>query len=374
MNNLKVRRQLPFVWSVLFFLLLFSFASAANFEYTFYIFGFFSDSSSTETRQILSELPGTKTIVFYELNQRRHGERYTEIFNDLETKCNLQILPRDVEKRLFPPIIHFHNIMEYYKDYLLPLIGVFYEDRLVAIIVSQRWFNENFWEKLAVDAPTWRYLHIFVPSGEYVVENRTLAEELQELFTSERITFSEALYLTLETVLKDLCSPKFVTIIMVLLDLLYIFNVRKSLLVGISFSLVAYVSSLLTGLGFIISMDTTYAKVVVASLTIFVAIRQFMKNFNLKLKPNLYIDRKVSHLMGFLYIRDLLRLIAFFIIGFFTVIFLLSPNDGPYLLGLTTFTELKEFNQAYLLLILYCLIYVMPLLAISIIFHRLAHT
>lgn len=369
MNNFKVGRSLIFMWSALIFLSHFSLVSSVTFEYTFYVFGFSSDPSSAETRRILSELPCRKTIVFYELAQRRHGERYTEIYNSLESKCKIQILPPDVERRPWPPLIHHHNIMEYYKDYLLPLIGVFYGDRLVAIIVSQKWFNESFWGKMAMDAPTWRYLHIFVPSGEYLVENDAVTEELQELFASERITFSNALLLISELALKDsLYSSTFITIITILFASLYIIGFRKPLLMTVSFTLAVYVSSFLIGLGFIIPMGVAYAKQVIALLALLAAANQFIKGFRIKLRPTFSINRTISYLIGHSPIKNHLRLLTIFIIGFVSPVILFSPESRPYLLGLTTLTELEGSSQAGLLLTLYCFIYVIPLLLISIIF------
>jgi len=375
MSNFKKRRLLILfitisMWSKLIFPSYFSLVSSVSSEYTFFVFGFLSDSSSVETRRILSELPCRKTIIFFELTQRRHGERYIEIYNSLESKCKIQILPPDVERRLWPPLIHHHNIMEYYQDYLSPLIGVFYEDKLVVIIVGPKWFNQSFWGRLVADASTWHHLHIFAPSGEYIIENDAPREELQELFITARISFSNALLLISESALRDsLYSPTFITIITTLFTLLCIMGFRNPLLMTISFTLAVYISSFLIGLGFIIPIGIAYASQVIALPALLASFIQFIKGFHIKLRSPFFTKSTMRYLMGDSQIKNRLRLLVLFIIGFVSIITLFSPQSRPYLLGLTILTELKESTQAALLLALYCFIYVMPLLLISIILH-----
>jgi len=372
MSNFKTRRLfilLVFMnmLSELIFPSYFSSVSSVTSEYTFFVFGFLSDPSSIETRRILSELPCRKSIVFLELTQRKHGERYIEIYNSLESKCKIQILPPDVERRLWPPLIHHHNIMEYYQDYLSPLIGVFYEDKLVAILVGPKWFNQSFWGRLVTDASTWHYLRIFVPSGEYIIDNDVLREELQELFITAKISFSNALLLIYESALSDsLYSPTFITIVTILFVSLCIIGFRNPLLMTVSFTLAVYIGSFLTGLGFIIPMGIAYANQVVALLALLASFVQFIKGFNIKLGSLSFTNTR--YLMSGSKIKKSIRLLILFIIGFVSIVTLFSPESRPYSLGLTILTELEEYSRS-LLLTIYCFLYVMPLLLTSIILH-----
>jgi len=368
MSIQKHRGFLEVTGLVLIFLLRYPLAPLADSGYTFYIYGFASDSTSVKLRQVLSSLSEKISIVFHDLYQERNGKRYSEIYSFINMKCNIPILGKDIERRISPPLLHLHNLLRYYQSYLLPLTGMFYNDRLVAVIISQSWFGENFWSNLISNATTWQSVHVFTISGKHIIKNETLAGELQELFSSGRITAYEALPLILRSALKDsLNPPTFTLTVAMLLISLYTFDKRKKPLTSLCFTSAVYLASFLLGLGLITPMAVPYTKQVIAILTLFVAAKCIIKGlgnrFRLLLPVKEVPNPPAQHPRAEGYLTSLTASI----VGLIATVMLLSPNSGPYLLGLTTLSEVREGSYRYPLLGLYCLIFTVPLLVVSVI-------
>ena len=119
---------------------------------------------------------------FYEASGRESGRQYSDLYNFITARCDVPLLPDSVERRSAPPHFHNQNRDRYYAEYLSPIIGVFYSNRLKAVIVGYSWHGTEFWNDFAELTPDWDGLRIVTLAGNFTVSDPDLINEFEQLF------------------------------------------------------------------------------------------------------------------------------------------------------------------------------------------------
>jgi len=167
----------------------------------------------------------------------------------------------------------------------------------------------------------------------------------------------------------DAINPcAFAVLIILLTTILAAHNRKKALFAGLAFSLSIYIAYLLMGIGLFSAIQAAglshvfYA--IVAVLAIFVGL--------LNLKDYLWygkwfimeVPRSWRPKMKAL-IRSVTSVPGAFIMGFIVSLFLLPCTSGPYIIILGLLANTATKNHAFMLLLLYNFIFILPMLAIT---------
>jgi len=167
----------------------------------------------------------------------------------------------------------------------------------------------------------------------------------------------------------DAINPcEFAVLIILLTTILAAHNRKKALFAGLAFSLSVYIAYLLMGIGLFSAIQAAglshifYA--VVSVLAIFVGL--------LNLKDYLWygkwfimeVPRSWRPKMKAL-IKSVASVPGAFLMGFVVSLFLLPCTSGPYIVILGLLANVTTKNHAFMLLLLYNFIFILPMLAIT---------
>ncbi len=164
------------------FAMLFATPNATGFS--FEVYGYAVDTSTQNAKKLFSRLQAVEAVHFYDASQRKIGKLYQDLTNFVTARCDVPLLPKSIERRTAPPFIHNQNRDRYYVQYLTPLVGIFYAEELVAVVVGQEWYGDDFWYDLVSEPPDWSGLLIYTLAGEHHIDDIDLIHQYQVLFES----------------------------------------------------------------------------------------------------------------------------------------------------------------------------------------------
>lgn len=146
------------------------------------VYGYRADESTERARRFFSGLEGVEAARFFNASVAEVGKRMSDLTNYITAKCDVPLLPKSVERRTAPPIMHNQNRDRYYARYLSPLIGVFYANDLIAVVVGHEWYGREFWYDLVAQPPAQVGLYIHTLAGEHQITDPELHADFQKLF------------------------------------------------------------------------------------------------------------------------------------------------------------------------------------------------
>ncbi|MBU2566089.1 hypothetical protein KKG46_00845, partial [Patescibacteria group bacterium] len=215
------------------------------------------------------------------------------------------------------------------------------------------------------------------PEDKLKIEEPELQEVLHIVGESDPVPVSQKVELmqkiTIPAILSaaavDAINPcAFAVLIILLTTVLAGKNRRKALFAGLAFTLSIYLSYLMMGIGLYsaiqISGATHYIYIIVAILAIILGLfnlkdylwygKWFVMEVPMSWRPKLQaIIRGVTSVPGA------------FMIGFVVSLFLLPCTSGPYIVILGLLSKTATRNVAFLYLLLYNLIFILPMLIIT---------
>lgn len=201
-------------------------------------------------------------------------------------------------------------------------------------------------------------------SGEYSDSNNPQATAMGDTITIGAVISAAAV---------DAINPcAFAVLIILMTTILSTGDKNKALLSGLAFSTSIFISYLLMGLGLYQAISITGLShtfyTIVAILAIFVGL------FNLKdyfaygkwfvMEVPLSWRPKMKSL-----IKGVTSVPGAFLVGFAVSLFLLPCTSGPYIVILGLLTKVATQSYAFLLLVLYNLIFILPMIIITLAIH-----
>jgi len=167
----------------------------------------------------------------------------------------------------------------------------------------------------------------------------------------------------------DAINPcAFAVLIILLTTIAACHNRRRALLAGLAFSASIYISYLLMGIGLFTAIQAAHLSrifyLIVGILAIFIGLfnlkdyfwygKWFIMEVPLSWRPRLKsLITSVTSVLGA------------FLIGFLVSLFLLPCTSGPYIVILGLLSNVATRNIAFLLLLLYNFIFILPMLGIT---------
>ncbi|MCD6510663.1 MAG: cytochrome c biogenesis protein CcdA [Thermoprotei archaeon] len=257
----------------------------------------------------------------------------------------------------------------------VPVIGLFYDDELKAIIVSEK--DEDFWKALLGQLPNLERPMVYSVNKAYTLDDKDKVTLLESLFRGKSVLPEKAPRgrgKSLESVLPLICSAALVDSINPCT-----FSIFTALLL-ITLSLSGRKQTFLAGLWFIAGVYSTYyligfnlikvfhyipvLKYIVSIMGILMGTYNIISFLKRRHSPPLPkgLRRIISRSLDKLYQAKISPLSL--MIGILASVTLLPCSSGPYLVALTLMSEQELRPLMPLLLALYNLIFVIPLVII----------
>jgi len=298
---------------------------------------------------------------------RRFGNRSIHVMylNDNES-LNRIILLIEVLKKSGVPLPISNCTMCVSKEELtnsfntlFPLTLMFKEGRLKAIVCGIK--TTYYWTKILTHISQDSTL-IFMPAKTTRIEDDA-KREIEKIFSSHS-SGENVLRLTLGLALADSINPcTFMVFTALLLISLHGLGRAKAALAGISFILAVYICYYMLGLGLVQALaHIPYIDKMVSILGLIIGCISIMNGLKPEFKstvPKIF-RKRIEKSLESAYLGP----VASFILGVLASLTLLPCSGGPYLVGLGLFSASRYKSQLYLLLVLYNIIFIMPLLII----------
>lgn len=330
-----------------------------------YIFGFLD---STNTRTLLGYLNNRSDweVIFYDLNETSGQNRTLELIKVFKV-VNINFMPPDV----CPSCEHEHSMffsLDFWINSTSPLVGFFHNGKLSSITIGLS-SHEILDQALAADS---EQVKVFTYDNTYTIDDESIRTRLEELFVGQEnnMTGINALSLLAPLVflaLADSVNPcTFAVFTAMLLIALHSLSKTKAITVGFTFIIAVFTGYLVLGLGlyriFSIVPIIPYFNQFLAIIGLVIGV--FTVAQSLKPKFISPIPNSFRRLLESRIIRSYVSPLASFFLGILATITLLPCSSGPYLIGLSLLSNLREFAQIFLLLVMYNLIFVSPLFLI----------
>jgi len=362
LNLANEKCKLPFYFFLLFLLLLDSSSAVCVQSGEIYIYGFPNISEN-----ILKYFNQKNwRIIFYDLNRSASSERFLQLMETLMVSGVSVISPRLCISCLLGKL-SWKEIMIIYAS---PLIGVFRNGELTAITIGITDY------KTLDQASTINIndaVRIFTPHKVYDISDEAAIAQLEKLLRMrERSIKTEmnVLNIVLPIILLGLADSinpcTFIVFTALLFIALHSFGKKKAATTGFSFILSIFIGYCALGLGLfqiLIVIPNINKAIALVGLVI-----GFLSIIN-GLKPRFKspIPRSVRRFLEIQINKSHANPIASFVLGLFATLTLLPCSSSPYMIGLGLLSTLKETYQAYLLLILYNVMFVSPLFIILVV-------
>ena len=345
------------ILSILFFTIISTslWKAGANSDVTIYVYTDLSPSNQS----LLNFLNSSEYhVIIYNINDSS-WENFSKIVDTLMTYGIKITSP----KQELCPGCHVGSWKSFLIDYANPLIGYFRENRLVAITIG---VTDVDTVKRILSLKNGK-LYIFTRYTEYSFYNESMRVKLENLFTGEKMKAqipSDIFFSIISLSAIDSINPcTFAVYTALLLISLNAFGKRKTFLTGFSFIIAVFFSYFLLGLGliFLFSHIPYIDKMVAAFGLIFGAY-----GILLGIKPEFKspIPKSISLKIDSWLKSMSLNLIASFLLGLLISFTLLPCSSGPYIVGMGLLSVIENEGYRYLLLLLYNLIFILPLVLI----------
>ncbi len=359
LRNLSLR-IFPALFIILVLLFNFSTITYAQKPKEVHVFGF-SDSPpsspflpSINVSDTLLEYFENKSdleVIFHDLNNSYALESFLKITNML-TILGIEIIPPEV---CTPCKLKLLTQDELLTTYGSPLVGIFHNDRLTAIIIGITPY-ETLDEALMMHDED---VKVFTQHDIYSLSNVQI--NLEEFFLMEGSGINLVLSITLLALADSVNPCTFLLFTALLFVTLHSLGKMRAAATGLAFILAIFIGYYILGLGVfhilvaIPNLDTALA---VLGLTFGVFnIMRGLKIFNFSIpKPfHNFMEMKT---------KSYATITASFGLGLMASFTLLPCSGGPYMVGLGLLSTLKDSIQSHLLLTLYNLIFLIPLILI----------
>jgi len=324
-----------------------------------YIYGF-HDSPSLQTLVKYFNNTSDWNVTVYDLYNLSYSTRFLKIVKTLNV-AGIKVLPPD----LCITCIQDLTEDDIFKVYSSPLAGIFRNGKLVVIIIGVVDYNVLN-QALAVDDEN---VNIFTRYEDVQsLRDEGIRTRLEEIFVG---------YLGIETnvsalnlvpsiiflALADSVNPCTFAVFTALLFNALLFGKIKAVTRGLSFILGIFVGYYALGLG----LFQIFARIPYfhnAFILLGLAIGLLNVRSGLKPTSKSLVPKSVRNIVEHRIIKSSTSATASVVLGLFAAFTLLPCSGGPYLVGLSLISALKEWVQAHLLLILYNSIFIMPLILI----------
>jgi len=301
---------------------------------------------------------GEDRVIIFDVREGDNGERYAKITN-----------------------------LIVYLD--LPVIGVFENSSLTAIISGL--FMEDDWRKIVeteydgVPVYAKRSIEPIRILKEEVVINvitKLFIEETTEDIKGIEIHVPSFLPMLLTAAALDAVNPCEIYVLTVLLTLVFSFGGKRDILkIGMAFATGIFIAYFIMGFGIIqLFAYSTAARYVVAILGLTIGVRIFVNlifgifgiSIGLREVIGNFLGRKLKHLPDAISRKMSANLrkassnpITAFAVGAMSAAFLSPCTSGPYFIALSLIADLGSLFEGLFFLTIYNLIFVSPLIAIT---------
>jgi len=253
---------------------------------------------------------------------------------------------------------------EIWEAYAQPLVGFFQGEKLIAITVG---VTEH---KILDNAftPNSDCVKIFTYQGEYFLTNGDVRNRLEWLFGKEKENISVgSLDLVLPIMLlalADSVNPcTFVVFTAILLMALHSFGRKKTIVTGLSFILAVLMGYYCLGVGLLqVLVRIPFINEVVAIIGLVIGVFNILHGLKPRFKSP--VPKTLRRFVEVWITKSYANIVMSLGAGFLTTFTLLPCTGGPYIVGLGLLSILSDYIQVHLLLILYCAIFVSPLIII----------
>lgn len=266
------------------------------------------------------------------------------------------------------------------ERYYSPLIGVFENGRLIAII--QGILPEITWERILMGDHDEVCIYIQGESnstkilqGQETIKSLTslfTRDDLAVLSTNYHLSFFPLLGLIAITAAADALNPCEFYIIAVLLTLVLFRIGRKDVLkIGLSFIAAIFTGYYLLGLGLLKILEQfPQLKYGIISISLIIGTLEILEFFGerIKLIPQTFSERISIRL------EKALSIPTAFIAGLFVSILLLPCTSAPYFIVLNLISEGTTLFEGLIILVFYNIIIILPLLIITLAVYTLTYT
>ncbi|MEM2094467.1 MAG: hypothetical protein QXI32_04135 [Candidatus Bathyarchaeia archaeon] len=299
-------------------------------------------------------------VAFFDLNVGNLKKEMAELLQLLQVS-GITILPKNL---CLPCVMHGRTMAEVLVEYSSPAIGLFRSGSLTSVsfgIVDTRLLSE------ALQASS-NNVVVFTLYGRFEVTDVGLGEKIEKLFLEGKGIFNigadpVGLIIPITGLaLTDSVNPcTFMVFTAMLLFVLQSFGRARAVASGLCFIYAIFAGYYIIGL-----IGITFFKVLEGidkALALLGLIFGCLTTIN-----GLTGRSPIPHQLR-VFLNEMVRrtdgsLIASFALGLFSAFTLLPCSSGPYIVGLGLLSALKATGQAYILLALYNLIFVLPLILI----------
>ncbi len=298
-------------------------------------------------------------VTFYSLKDSASSERFLKIAEMLRVS-GIPITPPDF--CITCELLHL-TWSDIVMGHASPLVGFLRNGRLRAItlgIPTQEILDR-------ASAARDDDVKVFALSGEYSIRDRSVGYSLERLFLGEAETGMHASSIISSITLlalADSVNPcTFALFTALLLIALHSLGRTRAALTGFSFIAAIFTCYFVLGLGLIhVLTAIPYADKAVALLGLAIGAFNIMRGLKPKFKSP--IPESLTDFIELQMARAYVSPIASFVLGSVASFTLLPCSSGPYIVGVGLLSVLKDPVQAWLLLVLYNAVFIVPLIAI----------
>lgn len=304
-------------------------------------------------------------VTLYSLNDTPSLDRFLKIVQILKI-LGIEFIPADVCISCIYGHISWNEIWTIYAS---PLMGVFSEDRLVAVTVQVS--NYDVLDQ-AITINVKDDVKIFTPYKVHSLSDEDIRARLEELFLGQEKTdgveinvLNLASYIVLLALADSVNPCTFAVFTALLFMALFSLGRMKAVTTGLFFILAIFIGYYILGLGLLRSLALVpYIDKVLAVLGLAMGAFSILRGFKPRFKSPV-----PSSFRRFLEVRiskSYTSPVASFILGLIASFTLLPCSSGPYVVSLGLLSTFRDPVQAHLLLVLYNILFILPLVGILI--------
>ena len=377
-----IKKRFTILFVIVFLICLpfvsFSARCPLNNTYDVYIYSFPELQSLKKVVEFFDNRGSTELkVTVYYLNSSENQKEFLKIINFL-VMYGVKILPQTFCTPC--ELSHGSNWQDVYFRYSCPLLLLFQNKKLTAIVISR--FDENTLEKALTYSGT--QVKVFLRDGSVDSLDYNAKIQIENLFEERinpSINFFRVLSLIIMAACVDAVNPCEFFVLIVFLSLVSMRLGRGAILkFGLAYSVAIFIIYFMIGIGIWRLISYIHeAKIFVIILGLSLGFRSILNfafgffGLSIGLRETIggFLNRKFKRIPEFLSKRltECLRKfsenpLSAFLIGIITSTFLLPCTSGPYLIALALIADLKTKFQGILLLLLYNSIIITPFIAI----------
>lgn len=304
-------------------------------------------------------------VTSFSLNDTPSLDRFLKIVQILKI-LGIEFIPTDVCISCIYGHISWNEIWPVYAS---PLMGFFSEGRLVAITVQVS-NCEVLDQVIALNVKD--EVKIFTPYEAHSLSDEDVIARLAELFLGQEKTgeveinvLNLASYVVLLALADSVNPCTFAVFTALLFMALYSLSRKKALTTGLFFILAIFISYYILGLGLLRFLTPVpYIDKVLAFLGLAMGAFSILRGFKPRFKSP--VPSSFRRFLEVRLSRSYTSSVASFLLGLITSLTLLPCSSGPYVVSLGLLSAFGESFQAHLLLVLYNILFILPLVGILI--------